>query len=621
MWPTQLKSALDRNYRGSTATPIMFTRYLPFFGLRTYRLHSLRRDLLASASVTFLDIPQGVAYAIIAGLPPAMGLYAAAIPAIVGALFRSSRHVVTGPTNALSLLVGSAVAAQAAQNGASPMAIGVTLAFMVGVIQFFAGLLRLDAIADYISQPVWRGYITGAGILIGAGQLANAIGTKSTNGNLWEILAHWFSTLPYTQPLAVAFAFGTVIIVVVLRRMNHRIPGALVAMVASILTTTAVDFHAQGLRLVSDLAPIPAGFPPFTTPDLALINGIIPAAVACAVLSLVESSSVARALASRSGQRLDLAVEFTGQGLANMSAAFCGGYPVSGSLSRSRLNQQAGAESHLSGVFCGLLMLSVLLFLGPIVARTPVASLAGLLFVLANDLVDRERIRTILRSTVSDRLAFLATLVGVWSLPLDKAIYLGVIISIILFLQRARLLTMREMVIGEKRRFREIDIPSREERQACTSIRILNLTGPLFFAVAGELDNALDPFANDPNVRVLILRVRQVQDFDVTTASVIESVAKKMAAEGRTLLVLGVHPPISTLLERTGIGNRIGQENLFPMQTGLFTAMEFALRRALSLVGKHGCGTHCPFAEYVEEQEELRRSADVSARAIWTPDL
>src|SRR5581483_181407 len=248
-----------------------------------------------------------------------MGLYAAAIPAIVGALFRSSRHVVTGPTNALSLLVGSAVAAQAAQNGASPMAIGVTLAFMVGVIQFFAGLLRLDAIADYISQPVWRGYITGAGILIGAGQLANAIGTKSTNGNLWEILAHWFSTLPHTQPLAVAFAFGTVIIVVVLRRMNHRIPGALVAMVASILTTTAVDFHAQGLRLVSDLAPIPAGFPPFTTPDLALINGIIPAAVACAVLSLVESSSVARALASRSGQRLDLAVEFTGQGLANMS--------------------------------------------------------------------------------------------------------------------------------------------------------------------------------------------------------------------------------------------------------------------------------------------------------------
>src|SRR5689334_6879554 len=137
----------------------MLTRYLSFLDLRLYQSGSLRRDFLASASVTFLDIPQGVAYAIIAGLPPAMGLYAAAIPAIVGALFRSSRHVVTGPTNALSLLVGSAVAAFAAQGGASPLEIGVTLAFMVGMIQFFAGLLRLDAVADYISQPVVRGYI------------------------------------------------------------------------------------------------------------------------------------------------------------------------------------------------------------------------------------------------------------------------------------------------------------------------------------------------------------------------------------------------------------------------------------------------------------------------------
>lgn len=599
----------------------MLVRYLPFLDLRSYQLKSVRRDLLASASVTFLDIPQGVAYAIIAGLPPAMGLYAAAIPAIVGALFRSSRHVVTGPTNALSLLVGSAVAAQAAQHGAVPMEVGVTLALMVGLIQFFSGLLRLDAIADYISQPVLRGYITGAATLVAAGQLANAVGTKAASGNLWETLINWLATLPHTQPLAVAFTLGTLCIVLVLRRFNRRIPGALVAMTISIVVSNLFDLHTQGLRLVSDLAPIPAGFPPFTVPKVALAVGIIPAAIACAVLSLVESSSVARALASRSGQRLDLAVEFTGQGLANMTAAFCGGYPVSGSLGRSSLNQQAGAESRLSGVFCGLLMLSVLLFLGPLVAHTPVASLAGLLFVLANDLIDRERIRTIIRSTLSDRLAFLATLVGAWSLPLDKGIYFGVGISIILFLQRARLLTMREMVLGGEQRFREIEVRSQEERCSCTSIRILNLTGPLFFAVAGELDHALDPFVDDPTVRVLILRVREVQDFDVTTASVIEAAARKMAVQGRTLLILGVHPPISTLLEQTGIGNRIGQENIFPMQTGLFTAMEFALRRAQSLIGEHGCGSHCPFVEYVDAQEELRKTADVSARAIWIPDL
>ncbi len=599
----------------------MLTRYLPFRDLRSYQPAYFRRDLIASASVTFLDIPQGVAYAIIAGLPPAMGLYAAAIPAIIGALFRSSRHVVTGPTNALSLLVGSAVAAQAAQYGATPVTVGVTLAFVVGIIQLLSGLLRLDAVADYISQPVLRGYITGAATLVGAGQLANAIGTQARSGNLWETLINWSATLPQAQPLAVAFTVGTLVTVLALRRLNRRIPGALVAMVASIIVTSAFDLQAYGLRLVQDLAPIPAGLPPFTIPDVILMVGLLPAAVACAVLSLVESSSVARALASRSGQRLDLAVEFTGQGLANITAGFFSGYPISGSMGRSALNQLAGAESRLSGVFCGLFMLLVLLLLGPIVAYTPVASLAGLLFILANDLMDRERIRTILRSSRSDRLAFLATVIGAWSLPLDKAIYFGVGISIILFLQRARLLTMREMVIGSERRFREIDVGTPKEQPSCTSIKILNFTGPLFFAVAGELDNALDPFVNDPNVRVLILRVREVQDFDVTTASVIEAAASKMAAQGRTLLILGVHPPISTLLEQTGIGDRIGQENIFPMQTGLFTAMEFALRRALSLIGKHGCEDHCPFAEYVEEQEELRKTADVSARAIWIPDL
>lgn len=599
----------------------MFARYLPFRDLHSYRFAYVQRDLVASASVTFLDIPQGVAYAIIASLPPAMGLYAAAIPAIIGALFRSSRHVVTGPTNALSLLVGSAVAAQAAHYGATPMVVGVTLAFVVGIIQLFAGLLHLDAVADYISQPVLRGYITGAATLVGAGQLANAVGTNAKSGNLWETLANWFVTLPNTQPLAVAFALGTLTTVLLLRRVNRRVPGALVAMIVSILLTIVLDLHTYGLRLVRDLAPIPAGLPPFTIPDLTLLTGLLPAAVACAVLSLVESSSVARGLAARSGQRLDLAVEFTGQGLANVAAGFCGGYPVSGSMGRSALNQQSGAGSRLSGVFCGLLMLSVLLFLGPLVSYTPVASLAGLLFLLANDLIDRERIRTILQSTRGDRLAFLATVLGAWSLPLDKAIYFGVGISIFLFLRRARLLSMREMVLGEDQRFREISLRSQEDQQSCSSIRILNLRGPLFFAVAGELDNALDPFVNDPTLRVLILRVREVQDFDVTTATVIEAAAKKMASQGRTLLVLGVHPPISTLFEKTGIGDRIGTDNIFPMQTGLFTAMEFALQRALSLIGKHGCEDHCPFAKYVEEQEELRRTADVSARAIWIPDL
>ena len=597
------------------------SRYLPFVDLRSYRFTDLRHDLLASLTVSFLDIPQGVAYAIIAGLPPAMGLYAAALPAIVGALFRSSRHVVTGPTNALSLLVGSAVAAQAAHGGASPLEVGTTLAAMVGVIQCFAGLLRLDAVADYISQPVVRGYITGAAVLIGVGQLANVTGTKGGNGNLGAILQTWVATLSQTNLLAIAFAGTTLVLVLAIRHFNRRVPGSLVAMILSIVVSEIFQLHAHGLRLVSDLTPIPVGLPPLTIPHWSQWQALLPAAFACAVLSLVESSSVARALATQSGQRLDLAAEFTGQGLANLAASFSGGYPVSGSLSRSTLNQQSGAVSRLSALFCGLLMIMVLLFLGPLVSQTPIASLAGLLLVLATDLIDYARIRMILHGTLSDRVAFLATLIGTWILPLDKAIYLGVGISIVLFLQRARLLTAREMVIGEKARFREVDLDSTEPRQACAAIRILNLTGPLFFATAGELEAVLEPFINNHEIRVLILRVRQAQDFDVTTASLIEAAAKKLASEGRTLLLLGLRLPVMTLLAQTGIAHRIGAENLFSVQSGWFTAMEAALRRALSLVGEHRCGQDCPLTDYVNTQEELRTTTEISAKAVWTPDL
>lgn len=599
----------------------MFTRHLPFLDLRGYRLSSLRRDVLASASVAFLDIPQGVAYAMIAGLPPAMGLYAAAVPAIVGALFRSSRHVITGSTNSVSLLVGSTVASLAASSGATPMIVGLTLAFLVGIMQVAAGLLRLDALADYISHPIVRGYITGAAVLIAAGQLANVTGTPGTSGNLVIILTNWLSHLSSTHVLAVAFAVGTALFVLGLRLVAPRLPGSIIAMVTSIVVSSFLHLHDRGLRLVADLAPIPAGLPPLTLPSFTAWPLLTSAAAACAVLSLVESSSVARSLSARSGQRLDLSAEFVGQGLANLAAAFFSGFPVSGSLARSSLNHQAGAESRLAGVFCGGIMLIVLLFFGPVVAQTPIASLAGLLLVLASDLIDRLRIRTILRGTISDRVAFISTILATWILPLDQAIYLGVGISIVLFLQRARLLTIREMVIGEKGRFREIDLGSREERQTCASIRILNLTGPLFFAVAGELETALEPFVKNTDIRVLILRVRQAQDFDVTTASVLEATAKKLATEGRTLLLLGLRPPVFTLLERTGIAARIGTDNLFPAQTGWFTAMEAALRRALTLIGKHGCEDHCPFAEYMEDQERLRTTADLSARAIWTPDL
>ena len=551
-----------------------------FFDLRGYRGADLRGDAFAAAAVVVLAVPQGIAYALIAGLPPAMGLYAAAAPAIVGALFRSSRHVITGPSNALSLLVGGAVLAGV--GGADPVSTAITLAAMVGAMQVLAGLLRLGAVVDYISSPVVTGYITGAGVLIGVGQLHNLTNTEGPRGHLLTTLVGWGSTLGEAHGLSVAIGLGTVALILGLRRVSDKVPGAFIAMVAGILAEVVFGLGERGVTVVSDLSPVPAGLPPLTTPSLELVAALLPVAVAATVLSLVESSAVARSIASRTGQRLDADTEFLGQGLANLAGAFTGGYPVSGSLARSSLNERMGARSRLAGALAGVGMLGVLLVAGPVVDRTPIACLAGLLLVLAWDLVDRPRIREILRTRWTDGLAFAATMAGCWVLRLDKAIYLGVAISIVAFLRQARLLVVRELAVDPTGHLREVEVGKDAEGfERCPQIGVLHVEGSLFFGAAGELRDALTEAARAPELRVLIVRLKRTRSLDVTCATTLAEVEASMSARGQELLLVGMRPKSMAVLRRSGAAARIGEENLYPTLPTWFAAMKQAVDRAL----------------------------------------
>ncbi|MCB9760051.1 MAG: SulP family inorganic anion transporter [Alphaproteobacteria bacterium] len=586
--------------------------HLPFLDLRGYRPAWLTSDLTAALAVTFLSIPQGVAYALIAGLPPAVGLYAATVPALIGGLMRSSRYVVSGPTNALSLLVGGAVGTLSAQLGASPVEVAVSLALAVGLFQLSAGVLRLGALVDYISAPVVLGYISGAGVLIAAGQLHHLTGTEGGHGPLWSRLAVWVQSLGHTDPLAVSLGLGTIAILLILRRINPHIPGSILVMVSGIAASWALDLRGRGLQVVADLSPIPASLPPLTLPRLDHLELIAPVAFAATVLSLVESTAVARALAARSGERLDSSMEFVGQGLANLSAAFVGGYPVSGSPSRSSLNLSAGSMSRLSGALSGVFVLALVALAGPVVDLTPVASLAGLLMLVAWDLIDRPRIAQVLRARWGDRLAFLATLLGTWALPLDRAIYLGVVISLVMFLRRARLLIVRDLVVDETGRMREVLQRSGPRRRLCSAIRVLHLEGAAFFGAAGELRDALDAATEDRNVRVLLVRTKRLQGMDLTAAQVFGEVAQSLRDQGRALVMVGMRRETMRILRTSGVDKVVGEENLFPTRPAWFAALELALKRALELAGDHDDGGPCPYSAYVEDRirrREERRKA------------
>ncbi len=567
---------------------MVFLSFFAFLDLKQYKRADLPRDIVAALVVTFLGVPQGIAYAVIAQLPPAMGLYASTFPTLVGSLFRSSRHVVTGPTNAVSLLVGGGILAL---QGVDPITVGVTLAFLVGLFQLTAGIFRLGVIVDYISRPVVLGYITGAALLIGIGQLPVITATQGGHGTLFEKLGMWILSLPQTSPVSAIMALCSAFLIFFFRRIHTAIPGPLIVTILATLLSLSFDLHTYGIKLVMDLRPIPSGLPPLSLPDLRLVAQLLPLALACTVLSLVESSAVGRALAIHTGQRLEMSTEFAGQGLANLVASVGTGYPVSGSPARSGLNFRSGAQTRLSGILSGLVMLVILFAFGPLANYMPLAAIAGLILVIAIDLIDLQKIRTVMRSGLSDRSAFLATLFGTWLMPLDKAIYLGVGISLVLFLRKARFLVVNALTLDVDNRFMETD--TNEISQICPSIRILEIEGRLFFGVEGELQHLLDEEINRPEMRVLLLRLKRTQGLDITVATVLQDVAKRLRQQGRTLVLAGLRKDALGLLEQVGFSEEIGHQNLFAEQSPWFADEDRALQHACTLV--EPCCQQCPF--------------------------
>jgi len=468
---------------------------------------------------------------------------------------------------------------------------------MVGLFQMAAGLHPLGGVVDYISSPVVRGYVAGAGVLIAVGQLPNATGVVSPqSGNLIERLSHWLQHCPNTHLLTVLVATLTIALILAFRRINPRIPGGLITLFAAAGVSSFLDLNGRGLAVVSDIASVPTDMFAISVPNISTVQDLLPYAVACTVLSLVESAAVARSIASKTGQRLDSNMEFFGQGLANLLASFFNGYPISGSLARSTLNAQSGAQTRLAGVLSGVIILCTLPFLAGLVNMIPIAALAGLILVVAAELIQFRQIRTILRGPISDGLAMSATMLGTWFLPLDKAIYLGVGISLILFLRRARLVRVRDMVPGANGRLQEAP-PETHDGILCCAIRILHVEGNLFFGAAGELRSSLDEVLNQSDVRVLIIRLKRTHGLDATTAQVLVEASKQLHDRGGRLMLVGLRSPDMVWLNRSGVIAALGEGNVIPTQQQWFAAMNQAIATAIQWAGQTEC-VHCPLRDY-----------------------
>jgi SulP family sulfate permease len=532
--------------------------FQPVRTLRSYHRSDLRPDVVAGLTVAVILLPQAIAYALIAELPPAMGLYTAIVAAIVGALWGSSFHLQTGPTNAISLLILSTLFTMATPGTAEYLVLAGLMAVMVGVIQLAMGLARLGVLVNFVSHSVIVGFSAGAGVLIAVQQLRHLLGLEFTSHGLTEAVQGVVMHLPEAHRVTTALGLGTMLLIVLLRRLNPKLPGPLIGMVAAAATVGVLGLDQQGVVVIGEL---PRSLPPLAQLPLLnprLIRQLAPGALAVAAIGLVEAMSIARSIASQSGQRLDSNQEFAGQGLANVASGLLSGYPCSGSFTRSAVNFDAGARTPMASAFSGLFVLIAMLAFAPFAAYVPRAALAGVLILTAYSMVDRAEIARILRGARADAVIMVVTFLGTLFLHLEFAVLTGILISFAVYIMKTSVPEVSPVLPDEN--FRHFI--HQPERPPCPQLAILDIFGDLYFGAVSHIEKAVSQhLAANPDQRFLLLRMHSVDHCDFSGIHALESIVRACREQGGDVFVVRVQESIIDLMKSTGFYDYLAEDH------------------------------------------------------------
>ncbi len=533
----------------------------PFEILRGYRRRHIRPDLVAGATVAVLATPQCIAYAAIAGLPPTYGLYSAVVATIAGALWGSSRHLSTGPTNAISILVLSILTPLAAIGTPEYLVAASAMAVMVGVLCIVFGFARLGMLVNFASRSVLLGFTAGAGVLIGVGQLRNLLNIDIPRSpHLWHTLLNLGSNLDEIHFISLILGGTTVVAILVIDGFTRRLPGALLALVGAGVAVAALGVERLGIAVVGE---VPRAMPQVTEFSLKwmferdIVGALLMGALAVSALGLVEAISIAREIARQSGEHLDVNQELIGQGMANISAGIFSGYASSGSFTRSAVNFQSGARSQMSSVFCGLFILAGVLAFGPLAAYLPRASLAGLIMLIAYRMVDWRGVRRVMRGSRSETGIMVSTFVATLVVPLEFAVLAGIILSLAIYIYKSSMPTVESVVPDEN--FHQFVV--RPRAPVCPQVGIIKIEGSLFFGAATHVEDALlANFEANPGQTVLLLRMHGVDRCDMSGIDVLEGILRVYRGAGGDLYLTHVRPSVRDFMRLTGFEHILGSD-------------------------------------------------------------
>ena len=555
--------------------------FLPFLAwLPRVNAESLRADMFAGITGAVIVLPQGVAFAFIAGLPPQYGLYTAMVTPIIAALFGSSRHLISGPTTAISIVVFSTISGYAEPGTPEFVSMALTLTFLAGVYQFAFGLARLGVLVNFVSHTVVIGFTAGAAILIATSQMKNVLGIQIPKGesffHTWTDIWHQWGEINVS---VLAIAVITLLSALAIKRFSRRLPNLLLALVLGSVCAWYLGKNGSGIELIGE---IPGNLPPFSKPDfsLSIIRDIAPDAFAVALLGLIEAVSISRAIASKSHQRIDGNQEFIGQGLSNIVGSFFSAYAGSGSFTRSGINYDSGAQTPISAIFSAVFLALIVLLISPLTAYLPIAAMGGVILVVAYNLIDLGKIKHVLESDPSEALILVATFLATLFLELEFAIYLGVILSLVIFLGRTshpEIAVLAPDVDFRYDRMMLTDIESKPLDE-CPHLKILRIDMSVYFGSINFIQSKFYKVSEKEGRKHIVIMADGINAIDLAGAEMLCEEADRLEEEGGGLYFAGLKPAVYQSFGKTHAIKHIGNNHFFDEKPDAFKTMHRLLR-------------------------------------------
>ena len=553
------------------STVFPFLRWWPMVNRET-----LRVDIMAGLTGAIVVLPQGVAFAVIAGMPPEYGLYTAMVPAIIASLFGSSWHLVSGPTTAASLVLFATLSAHAEPGTAQYVILALTLTFMVGLTQLVMGYAKLGTLVNFISHSVVIGFTAGAAILIASNQIKNFFGLTIPRGlHFHEIILEFVGKLGDINPYVTVAGIATLASGIIVKRFFPRIPYMIAAILVGSVVGVLLDVvFGNAVTHIKTVGALPATLPPLSMPDFSpeTLASLAPAVLAVTLLALTEAISIGRAIAVKTGQHLNSNQEFIGQGLSNMVGSFFSAYVATGSFNRTGVNYQAGARTPVASILAGLLLIGVVLAVAPLAAYLPNAAMAGILFLVAWGLIDFHHIKKIIKTSNSDTLVLVVTFIATLTLELEFAILLGVMLSLVMYLNRTSkpkvMMRVPNPADANRKLVTDTNLPE------CPQLKIVRIDGSLFF---GAVDHVAETLRRNrelhPEQKHVLLVASGINFLDVAGAEMLALEAQTYRQLGGGLYFYDLKEGVCEPLRRGNYIKEIGEENIFSSKAGALASI------------------------------------------------